>query len=194
VRTAGEYAAGHIENAGLLDFYAVDFKERLLMIPKNQPIFLYCRSGNRSGNAAQFLISNGYTKVYNLQRGIMDWNMNNLPLKTTSNTKVSSENNIEINELASIIKSSKLLLIDYYAPWCAPCRRMMPMIDSLSKDYSAKLKIVKVNADASRETIVQMKISSVPFLALYKNGEKIFEHQGAISRKQLELKIKEHLR
>lgn len=186
VRTPSEFANGHIKGAGQLNYYAFDFKSKLLLLPKNQPIYLYCNTGYRSRRAAEFLVENGYKKVYNLERGIMEWNLNNLPVVAEYNASGNNENKMEPDEFYALIKTDKTVFIDFYAPWCAPCREMMPMIDSLSQEYKNQITIVKINADASKKLIKELQVGSVPYLLLYKQGHVKFEHFGLISRKELE--------
>ena len=69
VRTPAEYAKGFIAEAKNIGFYGDDFNKQILLLPKEEAIYLYCHSGNRSGKAAKFLVENGYTKVYNLVGG-----------------------------------------------------------------------------------------------------------------------------
>lgn len=66
VRTQSEFGNGHIANSGQLNYYALDFKKSLLLLPKNEPIYLYCNTGYRSEKAAAILVENGYTNVYKL--------------------------------------------------------------------------------------------------------------------------------
>ena len=66
VRTYLEFANGHINKAGQLNYYALNFKQKLSFLPKNKPVYLYCNTGYRSKKAAQFLVKNGYSQVYNL--------------------------------------------------------------------------------------------------------------------------------
>ncbi len=73
VRTSYEFDSGHIKDADQLNYYAFSFKDDLLLLPKDKPIYLYCRTGYRSNKTAKILIENGYEKVYNLQHGIKDW-------------------------------------------------------------------------------------------------------------------------
>ncbi|MFO7923592.1 MAG: rhodanese-like domain-containing protein [Bacteroidales bacterium] len=80
VRTKREFQNGHIENAGNLNFYAFDFRKRLLLLAKDKPIYLYCNTGYRSDRAADFLIRNGYERVYNLRHGIMEWDLYELTI------------------------------------------------------------------------------------------------------------------
>lgn len=186
VRTLGEFQNGHIMNAGQLNFYALDFKRKLLLLPKNQPIYLYCNTGYRSQRAAEILVQNGYIEVYNLEHGIMEWNLYNLPVVVEPDAKPDTENKMEPDEYRALINSEQLVLVDFYAPWCAPCRKMMPKIDSLKTEYQGKISIVKINVDASKKLTNELGFVSVPYLVLYYKGRSNFSHIGLISRDELE--------
>lgn len=185
VRTYVEYANGHIHKAGQLNYYATDFKQKLLLLPKDQAIYLYCNTGYRSKKAADFLARNGYEQVFNLERGIMDWNLNNLPVVVEENAKPDIENKMDPDEYYALIQSEDPVFIDFYAPWCSPCRRMMPMIDSLKTEYQGLITVVKINADASKNLMKELGITGVPYLVLYRDKLKIYEHNGLISRPEL---------
>jgi thioredoxin 1 len=185
VRTQREFKNGHIENAGQLNYYALDFRKRLLLLPKDQPIYLYCNTGYRSDRAASFLIRNGYTNVYNLQHGILEWELANLPVIVDPDAQPDTDDKFEPSDFAQLLASEPIVLVDFYAPWCGPCRNMMPMIDSLKVEYHERLPIVKVNADASKRLMREMKLVTVPYLALYRKGELVFEHRGEIRREEL---------
>lgn len=185
VRTQREFKNGHIQNAGQLNYYAFDFRKRLLLLPKNQPVYLYCNTGYRSDRAADFLIKNGYAEVYNLQHGIMEWELENLPVIVDPDAQPDMDDKFEPAEFAGLLQNNPLVFVDFYAPWCGPCRRMMPMIDSLKVEYHEKIEIVKINADASKRLMRELKMVSVPYLRLYEDGEVIFEHKGLIDRQNL---------
>ena len=185
VRTESEFNNGHIANAGNLNIYAPDFNRSLLLLPKDQPIYLYCLSGNRSEMAAKILAENGYKNVYNLQNGMMAWNQQNLPVVIESNAKPDTDNNMEPEQFASLVGSDSLVFVDFYATWCGPCRKMMPMIDSLKLEYQGKVKIVKVNVEASKNLVKELKLIGVPYLALYNKGEVLFSKNGTVSREEL---------
>nr|WP_185147452.1 rhodanese-like domain-containing protein [Ornithobacterium rhinotracheale] len=82
VRTQEEYAQGHLEQAQLLNYKSADFTEKAKDLPKNQPIYVYCRSGRRSHAAAEILRDLGYHPVFELEGGIIGWQQANLPTKT----------------------------------------------------------------------------------------------------------------
>ena len=74
VRTAGEYAAGHLPGVGKnIDFFDRNFLEKMKEINEEQPIIIHCKKGGRSSKAAQLLIANGFTKVYDYAGGYSDW-------------------------------------------------------------------------------------------------------------------------
>ena len=186
VRTLGEFKNGHIKEAGQLNYYALDFRKKLLLLPKNQPIYLYCNTGYRSQRAAQILVENGYKSVYNLEYGIMEWNQQNLPVLVEPDAKPDTENKMEPDKFNELINSEKLVFVDFYAPWCAPCRKMMPMIDSLKTEYKDKISIVKINVDASKKLMKELGIVSVPYLVLYHKGIILYSKYGLTEKRELE--------
>ena len=186
VRTLGEFKNGHIKEAGQLNYYALDFRQKLLLLPKNQPIYLYCNTGYRSQRTAEILVKNGYKDVYNLEHGILEWNLKNLPVLVEPDAKPDIENKMEMDEFNALINSEKLVFIDFYAPWCAPCRKMMPMIDSLKTEYKDKVTIVKINVDASKKLMKELGIVSVPYLVLYHKGIILYSKYGLTEKQELE--------
>jgi thioredoxin 1 len=193
VRTIQEFNNGHLQSAGQLNFYEQDFGNRLLMLPKDEAIFLYCNTGYRSAIAARFLVQQGYTRVYNMQRGIMEWNYNRLPVARTPGAVANMENSFNKEQLITIINNDSLVFIDFYAPWCAPCLRMMPMIDSLIAEYSGKVHIIKINADASKDLMREMHITGVPYFVLFHRGKVAFHKGGMITREEVEQLFAQYL-
>jgi len=186
VRTLGEFKNGHIKEAGQLNYYALDFRQKLLLLPKNQPIYLYCNTGYRSQRTAEILVKNGYKDVYNLEHGILEWNLKNLPVLVEPDAKPDIENKMEMDEFNALINSEKLVFVDFYAPWCAPCRKMMPMMDSLKTEYKDKVTIVKINVDASKKLMKELGIVSVPYLVLYYKGIILYSKNGLTEKQELE--------
>jgi len=81
VRSAREFARGHIEGANLLPIREFQYRVNELAPHKEEPIFIYCRSGNRSTVAAKILLDQGFERVYNLRYGIIEWAREGLPVK-----------------------------------------------------------------------------------------------------------------
>ncbi len=186
VRTKSEFDSEHIPKSEYLNYYALDFKKKLLMLPKDEAIYLYCTTGYRSEKAAKYLVKNGYTKVYNLEHGILEWNLKNLPVIEGEKSAKLLMDKVSPDLFAQTISGDTLVLIDFYATWCGPCRKMMPLIDSLRTQYHPEMKVFKVNVDASKKLIKQEKIIGVPLFRIYRSGKLLFEKDGMMSRKELE--------
>lgn len=185
VRTKSEYDAEHIEGAGQLNYYALNFKKKLLMLPKDKPVYLYCNTGYRSQKAGEILVKNGYKKVYNAEHGIMERNLKELPVVEGDKSQLDKSNFMSVSDFYKTIQSDTLVFIDFYAPWCGPCRKMMPMVDSLKTEYFGKIHIVKANSDVSKKLVKELKLIGVPHLVLYRKGEMLFKKDGYITRKEL---------
>jgi thioredoxin len=194
VRTLREFKNGHIENAGQLNYYAGDFRQKLLLLPKDQPVFLYCNTGYRSERAAKILAQNGYTEIFNLEHGILEWNIMNLPVIIDPDASPDKDNLYEPADYQALMQQQGPVLIDFYAPWCAPCRKMMPMIDSIQTKYHPELQTVKINVDASKQLAKQLQINSVPLIQVYNKGRLVFTHNGYIEGAALEEVLKKHLK
>ena len=87
---------------------------------------------------------------------------------------------IELTEqnFDEIIKDG-VVMVDFWAPWCGPCRMIAPVIDKLAAEYQGKAKICKVNTDEQQELAAKFGIRSIPTIFFYKNGEKVDEMIGA---------------
>lgn len=80
VRTPGEFAEGHVEDAIIIDFYSESFRSDINALDKNKTYLIYCQSGNRSGKALKIMEELGFTEVYNISGGILEWKAQGLPL------------------------------------------------------------------------------------------------------------------
>nr|WP_265614230.1 thioredoxin [Bacteroidetes bacterium endosymbiont of Geopemphigus sp.] len=88
-----------------------------------------------------------------------------------------------------VLKSDKPVLVDFWAPWCGPCRALSPVIDEISKEYDGKALIVKVNVDDNPETSSTYGIRSIPTLIFFKGGEEKDRKVGAASKKDLKKQL-----
>ena len=84
-----------------------------------------------------------------------------------------------------VLKSSIPVLIDFWAPWCGPCKAIAPIIDEVAKDYAGKLKVVKLNVDDNPETAARYGIRSIPNLLIIKNGQVKDQIVGAVPKGHL---------
>jgi len=81
VRTDGEFAEGHLQGATQINYSASNFEARIKELDRDKPVYVYCRSGNRSGRAARIMKGLGFKEVYNLEGGILAWQRKGKPVK-----------------------------------------------------------------------------------------------------------------
>ncbi|MCR9012642.1 thioredoxin [Gabonibacter chumensis] len=98
----------------------------------------------------------------------------------------------KFNEL---IQGDKLVLVDFYATWCGPCKTMHPVLEDLKKRLGDKITIVKVDVDvpANRQPVYTYHIQSVPTLMLFKQGRVLWNNSGVVPVNQLQQIIEKHL-
>jgi len=82
---------------------------------------------------------------------------------------------------AEVLDNEKPVLVDFWAPWCGPCRMVGPLVDQLAQDMTATLKCVKVNVDENQGIAGQFGVMAIPSLMIFKGGEMVSQHTGAMS-------------
>ena len=91
------------------------------------------------------------------------------------------------------IRNHSIVVVDCWAPWCAPCRMVAPIIDELAVDYAGKILFGKLNIDENRAVAIEYQIMSIPTLLVFKNGKLVDRIIGAQPRQMLEPKLSRHL-
>ncbi len=85
-----------------------------------------------------------------------------------------------------VIKSEIPVLVDFWAPWCGPCRMVAPTIEELAKDYAGRVLVAKVNTDENREWAGRLNVRNIPSLVFFKNGAEVDRVVGALPKKALQ--------
>lgn len=180
VRTAGEFQTGHLKDAFLADWTNPEqFTERVQSLDKSKPVYTYCLSGARSGAAAKWLREKGYT-AYNMDGGIAAWKRASLPVEKAGYVK-----QITLKEFQSLIPADRTVLVDVGAAWCPPCKKMNPVIESLTKAKNLKFHLVKTDGGEQTELTKQLKIDAFPTFIIYKKGKEVWRKSGIVDAKEL---------
>ena len=101
--------------------------------------------------------------------------------------------NVSDATFKEIIQNHSLVVVDCWAPWCAPCHMVAPVIEEMARDYAGRILFGKLNVDENREVAMQYQIMSIPTLLVFKNGKLADRIVGAMPRQVLEPKITRYL-
>jgi thioredoxin 1 len=99
----------------------------------------------------------------------------------------------DFNFEQEVLKSDTPVLVDFWAPWCGPCRIVAPVVEELANEYNGKLKVVKVNTDENQNVAITYGIRSIPTLGIFKDGRVVDAVIGAVPKKYLEERIRPYL-
>lgn len=178
VRTAGEYSGGHIDNSKNIDWNGNDFETQVASLDKTKPVLVYCLSGGRSKRAAAKLNELGFKEVIELNGGYLAWEKAN-PKTNAVWFGMTQE------EYAKLVTSDKTVVIDFYAEWCAPCKKMAPYLEKMNTELAGKVIIHRIDADKNKSLFNTLGYQGLPVLLVYKNGKETFKKNEFVSEEEL---------
>lgn len=92
-----------------------------------------------------------------------------------------------------VVKSAQPVLVDFWAPWCGPCRMIGPVIEELAKEYAGKVKVCKLNTDEAQDSAAKYQISAIPTILLFKGGKVTQQLVGLQPKEELKKHLDELL-
>lgn len=186
VRTAGEFQQVHLTKSLQANWLDKDeFLERINYLNKKLPLLVYCASGARSAAAMAYLKEMGFEDVVNLRGGLSNWRMENKAVEMAKQVA-----QMTVPAYQSLTKSAPLVLVDFGAEWCPPCKIMEPILAQLVKEQPNQFSLVKVDGGADIEVMKLMQVTALPVFVVYKNGVQIWRKQGVVTKKELEAVFK----
>jgi len=176
VRTAAEFNGGHIQNALQANWLdQKEFTDRTQHLDKNLPVYVYCQAGGRSASAQEALEAKGY-KVVNLEGGMSNWKMNGFPVDGAGNKA-----QMRVEDFDKTIASNKMVLVDIGADWCPPCRKMLPVLETLKQKPAAPFYFLRVDGGNDIDVMKSLKSEGLPTFILFKNGKETWRHEGLVT-------------
>ncbi len=187
VRTADEFSKGHLVNALNIDWKGNEFDMLTSKLKKEEAVFVYCLSGGRSSAAAAQLRQSGFKNVIELNGGIMKWRGANLPETTAASVTNTS---MSLADFQKLTQSDKIVLVDFYADWCTPCKKMKPYLMEIEKEMSASVILVRINADDNQALCKELKIDALPVIQVYQKNQLTWNQTGFVDK----VTVLEHLK
>jgi thioredoxin len=183
VRTPGEFASEHIDNAINVNWNSDDFTTKVAAYDKSKPVFIYCLSGGRSKKAAAKLNELGFTTVYELEGGIMNWKAEGMTQPSAAHVGMT------MADFNKLLLTDKKVLVDFYAQWCGPCKQMEPYLLKMQKEMADQVTIIRIDVDKNKSLAEEMKINALPLVVLYENKKEIWKNPGYISEQDLKKQL-----
>ena len=180
VRTPGEYSKGFLNRAVNMDYDGEDFEERIAKLDKNTKYYVYCLAGGRSSSAIKEMQKLGLN-VTELKGGMIAWKKEELPVVEMESVR----DKISREDYGKLI-SGGVVLVDFYAPWCGPCRKMEPYINDLQKKYDGRVQIVRINIDENKNLAGELGVMEIPVLKIFTSGKEKWDHRGLASKAEIE--------
>lgn len=193
VRTTDEFVSKHIQGAKHIDINGADFAAQLQKLDKDNPLYLYCLAGGRSRKAAEIAVSNGFKEVYNLEFGINSWISEDKHVVSGSGASVQTGTiGISMDDyLARLKASNKLVLVDFSAVWCGPCKTLKPILHKVEKKNSDKFEVYEIDVDKNSTLANTMNVRAIPLLIMYKQGKEVWRSMGLVEEELVQQKINE---
>ena len=95
----------------------------------------------------------------------------------------------DANFQAEVLESEIPVLVDFWAPWCGPCRRVAPVVEEIAKERAGELKVVKLNTDENQQTSIEYQVLSIPTLILFRHGQIAHKVVGAYPKAKLQAEL-----
>jgi thioredoxin len=192
VRTPSEFDDKHIAGALNININDAMFESMMKQLDKSKPTYIYCLAGSRSKKAAEWAVKNGFVRVYNLEGGITSWIGDNKPVVDKQNLIKTPLSGMSFDDYLSHLKASpKLVLVDFNAVWCGPCKMLKPVLREVEKKYGDKMEVFAIDVDENPTVANTMNVQGIPMLVLYMEGKEVWRTVGLTDESTIAEKVKQ---
>jgi thioredoxin len=190
IRTPEEINKGYLKGAVFMDFYDSTFKEQVSTIGREKPVFVYCAIGGRSWDAAKIMYEMGFKNVYDLKGGIIVWKIKKYSfIKLKSDSARQGMNKMTFEKM---IVNRPLIFVDFYAPWCGPCKIMVPALERVEQEMKDSVLIVKINADENLQLMKDYGLKALPYIMVFQGTKILFRQEGFMSEEEMKKIIRKY--
>jgi thioredoxin len=184
LRNDTDFGVGHVKKAVNFDYNSEGFESFLLgNFDQNQPLFIYCYAGIRSSQAKTYISELGFKNVIELEKGFANWTASSKPyVSSQAFTKPIAA--FTTKDFEREIRTTEILLVDFYADWCGPCKKMKPILQKIARE-NPHVKLLQVDADKSEDIVNAYKVNEIPTLILFKNGQQNWRDSGIKTEREL---------
>lgn len=184
-RSKEEYQQNHLKGAVHLSGTSDDeIQQQFNRLDKSKPVFVYSIGNGRSGKLAEKLSSQGFKEVYELPGGISQWIGTKRPVESTVGQGLTAA------DYKALLKTDKqTVLVDVSSRYCGACKKLAPIVDSISKENSSSLKVVKIEFFDNKQLAQELEVTSIPALLLYKDGKIVWQKTGITPKTEIQAEI-----
>jgi phage shock protein E len=183
LRSVNDFSNGHIFGATHIDFELPTYEWRFAELDTEQNLFIYCKDGKRSKEAAIYLESQGFNSVTVLKGGLRAWLNEGYSLTPE---ELIPPPELTFEGFSRMLGQEHLVIVNFYLPGDRNCRTVEPVLDELAITYRKKIKILRIDMDHYTYLAAEMGIEYPPTLQLYENGNLCKVLKGVTKKKHIE--------
>lgn len=187
-RTPEEFKQNHLKgaiNVSVAD--EAELQKQIDQLDKKKPVFVYSINNGRSVVLVTKLKAQNFTEAYALPGGISKWIGAGRPVETIQGQ------GLTVKEYNQLIKSDKLVLVDVHSKYCPGCVKLLPVVDSVAREKSDVLKVVKLELFENKQLGKELNIEAIPTLILYKGDKIVWQKSGFTPKATLDEIIREEI-
>ena len=182
VRPDSDFKKGHIINAVNINIGSANFDAMATQLYPDVPTYIYGSSEMDAVEAAQKLSGFKFNNLYVLKGGIASWQLAQLPLEAEQPKKVYESDTIPFEEAR---KGNKLVMVDFNATWCKPCKMIEPYVHRLHDNRASEVIVYSIDTDQRPDLAREYNANQIPLLVFIKNNQEVHRSLGAISEEEL---------